>query len=443
MATIMECDADHVSLKGYNGTWGIGTFGPPAKLPLLQAYHRAASYYVCVAIDLFTCEAAQTLPEYTTLLSLLRFHYFAMRVSLSTATTGPSRISDDNEEQLYWRTTLAIDLNLFQVALLLLYSSDTIPPFPVPAGKEAPWVQVPNGQVLELFVYCKYGAQTDEQKPRYLRKLTGLMSFCPCYWLTGTPTEDLKQLLLHNTTLHQFSADSTVAEAENETGLPVVLFVCMGHTRADGGPRVVVACSGDNWIPNRILNGWTRDWRKARMTDAGARQQLQTMGTTAVARFNIVRVAILQVPPHNADPLFANRLQTRTATNPEYNELVTAMYSNAAPYGPSPNTLPNNFGNNHLTEAGRSFRGCGPTIYQEMSRCWKCRFLAQYFDDHDNEHAHAPSMIKEDPTQTSFVANGPLSCAEDLCHLFCDSAARLITPAQNMPPQPYLPFHDA
>jgi hypothetical protein len=43
-----------------------------------------------------------------------------------------------------------------------------------------------------------------------------------------------------------------------------------------------------------------------------------------------------------------------------------------------PPALPVNFGFNHQAEVGRPFRGSGENMFDETSRCWKCRFIHHY-----------------------------------------------------------------
>jgi len=438
----MEYDAANVRLNGYKGFWGFGSVGAPQQLQLLQISCRTAKYYLCVALDLQTLVLLPLQPEYVTLLDLLRFHYFAMRTTQTTATTGPAAAAADNTEQQFWLHSLNIWLNLLQGTLLQLMNSATVPSFPPPAGKAAPWVQVPNGQVLESFVYCKYMAQSNDQKPAYLRTFPSPSHSAHDNPLTYNWPEDMKQLLLHGSTLREFSAQSIETDPCRETGLPIVLFVCMGHRTATDTPRIVAACSGDNWLPNQNLHKVSRKWREARMPNiADAKTALETMGRRVVDRFNSVKARIVQVAPHASDATFNERMYTNQFSDAEFNEFVTAMYDdNNETYGPT-NVLVAPFGNNHLSEPGRSFRGSGPHIFEEMSRCWKCRFVAQYQDDYSNAHAHAAALVQEDPRQTLFAANEPLSCAEDMCHLLCLGAGHLIAATPPWPNQPYFPFH--
>jgi hypothetical protein len=78
---------------------------------------------------------------------------------------------------------------------------------------------------------------------------------------------------------------------------------------------------------------------------------------------------------------------------------------------------------NHREELRRSFHASGAKIFQEMSRCWKCRFMYHYQIPRPGS-TNCTGLTAEEPTQTSYVCNSALSCAEDLCHQRCSGLHR-------------------
>ena len=132
------------------------------------------------------------------------------------------------------------------------------------------------------------------------------------------------------------------------------------------------------------------------------------------------------------------RHQRDCLTNDDYNKIGQAMYED----GIHP-ALPTDFGFNHLAEVGRSFHGSGANMFDEMARCWKCRFVHHYNVNaglagsvSENTPVILPgAVVMENPRLTKFHANPALVCAEDLAHIQC-SQLPAVQPVVAMPAVP-------
>jgi len=139
-----------------------------------------------------------------------------------------------------------------------------------------------------------------------------------------------------------------------------------------------------------------------------------------------------------SQPGVKDRHEKDSLTNEDYNKIGRAMYK-ACVYP----ALPADFGFNHLAEVGRPFYGSGENMFDETSRCWKCRFVHHY-DVNAGLAGPVPkakpvilpsAVVLENPRLTKLHANGPLGCAEDLVHFQC-SQLPAVVPAVPMPTVP-------
>ena len=238
--------------------------------------------------------------------------------------------------------------------------------------------------------------------------------FEPNFPLTSIKTEDFKHMY-NSLPLVPFAR--AASSGSQSVGLPTVFFPCLGHGHAPINRPLVIGCSSDRW--ERLLNDAVV-WRAARFSDAAIRGATNTAGTRTGARFNWV-ISELARLKSGTDTTWRARADARNLTDAEYNEVVEHMYAqgNMADGAAGTEILPARSGFNHTTEPGRSLWGGGTEMGEELSRCWKCRFVFHYFDDYNHAGATHPAMQREDPRTTAFKANAPLNCAEDLCHYFC------------------------
>ena len=204
--------------------------------------------------------------------------------------------------------------------------------------------------------------------------------------------------------------------AKSFNGLPWVLFTCVSHA-----PTCIVGTSCDDWGADEVFMDEIRQWRLGRFPSGAApgapiRTRLLGHGTRI---FDAFQAAILAQPAVNMQ-------------QPTINAINTAIVSGA----PVPLGLGPQFGYHCSNEAGRSFAGrpkqarpnTGPltrpgaanpmigfSMFDEICRCWKCRYLHNY-----NVNAGNPALLDESYRQTALYANIGLSCAEDLVQLQCE-----------------------
>jgi hypothetical protein len=216
-----------------------------------------------------------------------------------------------------------------------------------------------------------------------------------------------------------------------ERGLPVVFFVCMTDR--------IVGCSGDLWSEFREFNRACRTRRKARFTPGDSKDALEDMELRSNFRFNyIVRwlsgkdpvTGITDTGSPMRNDHFGELAQEFRLPKAKYNQIVQAMYGespgNNGPWPPlrdgvrGGQKLDSKFGFSHISESGRSFYGQGGRIFTPMSRCWKCRFVFHYkMYRPGTAGAGSDGVDPENPCDTSWVANDPFTCAEDLVHFRC------------------------
>jgi len=232
--------------------------------------------------------------------------------------------------------------------------------------------------------------------------------------------------MINRIILPQGARARSLPEKYDGTGLPSVLFCCLSHVDGNGNSILVTSCSTDSWGP--FLKRALHTWRAARFEAGPDRDSLHTAGAQASTKFR----AIL-----NANGVgLKERHEKMALTNEEYNEIGRAVYEDGA--------LPANFGFNHLAEVGRPFRGSGKNMFDETSRCWKCRFIHHY---DVNAGIAGPvyqgmpviqpgAVVRENPRLTKLHANGPLGCAEDLVHFQCNRLPAVLptVPMQTVPP---------
>ena len=223
---------------------------------------------------------------------------------------------------------------------------------------------------------------------------------------------DLKQMAMNLAVVQGCRTRRPDFEKSN-IGLPAVIFSCLGHNDSEGNPIIVIGTSPDGIIWREMAI-----WREARFDNPTDRNYLQNIGRTAGEAFDkAVDRAIITIS--GFEERF--RQSPKTWTDRDFESLNDQVYQELArwPYGA-----------NHLSEAGRSFRGCDNNMFSEMSRCWKCRFGLHWDLD-------PRGLEREHPSQTALVANRPLNCAEDETAYQCMQLplASLRNPPVDFPPQ--------
>lgn len=191
------------------------------------------------------------------------------------------------------------------------------------------------------------------------------------------------------------------------TGLPFVIFTCVSHTNAAGAPLCVVTTSLDQW-QSSFLTKTSAGWRMGRFPDNPTTKQLRDQGNTIYAKFRSVTKDIIR--PESISHEYVNKI-------------------NFDMFRP-PDPLPQQFGFLCFNENGRAFSGrsreAKPEIglealqmFQEMCRCWKCRYLHHYNSEGSSDPRTEPSIAPESYVQTSLNCLPPLRCAEDLARIQC------------------------
>lgn len=225
-------------------------------------------------------------------------------------------------------------------------------------------------------------------------------------------------------------------EKIDSTGLPSILFCCLSHTDPDNNGILVASCNADSWGP--FLKGTLQAWRAGRMAFGPSRDDLFTAGDEVSRKFERILSKV------KVDWLgMKDRYERNLLTNDDYNAIGHAVNEEDADASGVHKALPYDFGFNHLAEVGRPFHGSGNNMFDETSRCWKCRFVHHY-DVNAGLSGYIPestpvivpgSVALENPRLTSLHANGPLLCAEDLVHFQC-SQLPVIQPVVPMPTLP-------
>ena len=214
-------------------------------------------------------------------------------------------------------------------------------------------------------------------------------------------------------------------------GLPHVLFACVSHRDAAGTPLCVVGTSLDQWS-NDFFTKVSRVWRNGRFPKENpATAQLAVDGARIKARFG-------SLPEIDVDGAPIKKTFDSLPESDDLNRLNRAMFRE--PQYPAP--LPQQFGFLCSNEVGRPFAGRprlgkpnqeDHKMYQEMCRCWKCRYMHHY--NVNAESAPNGNLERESPTQTAVFCNEPFSCAEDLVQSQC-ARLRSREGQQAIPKQP-------
>jgi hypothetical protein len=224
----------------------------------------------------------------------------------------------------------------------------------------------------------------------------------------------------------------SLPQKDDATGLPAVLFCCLSHVDSSGNPILIASGSTELW--GKFLKRALYAWRAGRFQAGTSRDRLFAAGEAASRKFGLILAKV------KADWCgMAAGYEQNTLTDGDYNAIGDAMYGDddLCP------ALPANFGLNHLAEVGRSFSGSGEDMFDETSRCWKCRFVHHY-NVNDGLTGPIPqgvpvilpgAVVPENPRLTKLHANGPLTCAEDLVEFQC-SQLLAVQPAVPMPAVP-------
>jgi hypothetical protein len=154
---------------------------------------------------------------------------------------------------------------------------------------------------------------------------------------------------------------------DDVTGLPSALFCCLSHVDSGGNRILVASCSTDSW--GTFLKGTLHAWRAGRFEIGPNRDRLYAAGNEAPRKFEPI-LAKVKANWRGME----TRYEQGTLTNEDYNAIGRAMFEDD---GVHP-ALPADFGFNHLAEVGRPFSGSGENIFNEISRCWKCRYVHHY-----------------------------------------------------------------
>ena len=187
------------------------------------------------------------------------------------------------------------------------------------------------------------------------------------------------------------------------TGLPYVLFTCVSHIDAEGVP--LLGTSLDQW-QSKFLTRHSACWREGRFPANPTTDLLRDQGNTIYAKFKSIR----RSRPASMSYEYANNI-------------------NIDMFRP-PDPLPQQFGFLCSNENGRAFSvrsrvanpGSGQgtlQMFQEMCRCWKCRYLHHYSTAGSRSPEAMPTIMPESYVQTSLNCNPPLRCAEDIVQSQC------------------------
>lgn len=275
------------------------------------------------------------------------------------------------------------------------------------------------------------------------------------------------------------------------TGLPAVLFVCIGRHGRDREQRYVLGTCNVGWLvegeesgdedggskhdnngqrrrkgrrnahsklqskgkdedkgehqseedPVFPIHREAKKWRRARFVDVSRSKRMELYGNKVRNAFTEIVGEILDAAKADGVSEKAKELaeakdlerdiRANQLTPTQYNAIARKVHERL---GKSMKMdYPTRCGFNHRGEFGRPFHGHGPEIFTEMSRCWKCRFL--YFYD-----VNAASLEREHPQQTRFSANRGLECAEDLVHHQCQQLAWLAQSREEVAESVWLPF---
>ena len=375
-------DVVDIAAEGFTLHWADPyTNAAPCDRPvLLEDVLSATTNYFWIALDLLDCSLEPQNAQTIQLRTLLRFFYNGATTTYRTATGLATTPATDLLLASLHKRLSGLAVALLQLGEDLLTSLPQADP-----NRNDLWI-IPNAQALEILV-------------------TAILKSLP---------EDANLATLKDKMLLTNIVKNQRDNGRPGIGLPIVIFVCMTDR--------IVACSGDQWgISMAAFNQISRARRRDRFGNTKWTTMLDNAGTRVQQRFEYVTRWF-----RKNDMYFGGRAQNRTLDPRKYNDLVECMYEaglNHPPYardelGGEP--LDRKFGYEHLSESGRAFYGAGNNMFDEMSRCWKCRFLFHYRTPKPGTaNEHSDGLEAEDPRQTSWICNNPLVCAEDLCHHRC------------------------
>ena len=190
------------------------------------------------------------------------------------------------------------------------------------------------------------------------------------------------------------------------------------------------------------FNRISRARRRQRFGNTQLTNTLDYAGTKVQQRFQHVTKWF-----QKDDFCFDGGAQNRTLNSRKYNDLVECRYDAGLNYPPyetdefGGEPLDRRFGYEHLDESGPAFYGAGEKMFDEMSLCWKCRFIFHYLTPRPGTaNDQSDGLEAEDPRQTSWTCNNPLVCAEDLCYHGCTTIGNRhasLNPTQDLVFKPF------
>ncbi|KAK2688576.1 hypothetical protein QWA68_012714 [Fusarium oxysporum] len=358
---------------------------------ILNNLRDAASNWFCIAQDLGACALDAGHVNRVQLCTLLRYfhnrassvynHANAVEGGVNKTVSIVAALERLHTELLALRNALAV---LGVDFALDLPTDNALPDH---------WL-IPNAQPLELLITCILRSN-DAIFPNLLA---------------------LKNRLVATQLRQQHTINTAIQPESLKSGLPAVVFVCLTDNTA--------SCSPDYWHSwSRKGKGLTvlKQNRQYRFNDQVHNVRLESETVRIKARWKYVNGYF---KGKNAN--FMADAEGRRLSDNAYNGFVEFMYAIIPETEVSQSIVPGGkpiertLGYNHLGESGRPFSGGaldGTTIFEEISRCWKCRFLHHY--DIPRVQGNTTGLTPEDPKTTSWACNEPLNCAEDLCHYRC------------------------
>ncbi|KAH7028813.1 uncharacterized protein B0I36DRAFT_349805 [Microdochium trichocladiopsis] len=293
------------------------------------------------------------------------------------------------------RESLGLMVDLYRLG------ENYLQPIPLQGPGGDKWL-IPNNQPLELLVNAT------------------ILKLGP-----GANLDDIKARMLQSSIvgLHRTGAKMPLV------GLPRVIFICAEHRHS--------ACSADVFGKLGNMQDAFDVRRTARFGDVNDMQVWQRHGAHGSLCQDVADRFDFVTNWYNVQSgkTYMGRAKESQLSNDEYTELCRNMYDAVgAPSDegkPGGTPLPLKTGYNHRQELGRSFYAASDgsrVMFQEMSRCWKCRFVFHYrmYPGAGEQQTGPNAMVPEDPRQTAFKANESTTkfkCAEDLAHWLCVAAS--------------------
>ena len=374
-----------ISVPAHNDFW-INPFNNASlnlKRRMLEDLLMANENFIKMAVDLTECHLEAGNKERVKLVTLLRYFLNGSLLVHENAAFGPGSKS---RARIQLFEKIGARLTELQ-SLLESLEEDMGKGLPTDPNNRDNCL-LPNNQTIELLALCIMQTPGSDRSAKFDLK-------------------ELKSRMLDTQIVRHQSANPM---PRRQIGLPKVIFVCSEHR--------MIACSADYWGEFGAFKTAMRNFRLQRFNES-SRSALSNERDLVFRRFTYVKNAMEKMTPGFKQMAFNRQLGPAL-----YNQFVSYMYewlptgSTHSMSGRGNLPLGRRFGHNHLGETGRSFHGAGVNMFHEMSRCWKCRFLYQY-DTPRPGMPNATGLIAEEPTQTAWNCNPPLTCAEDLCHHFC------------------------